>query len=567
MNQQRLTDQDIRAAFERRADGVADPELGERIRSATRASRQKGHLRYLPATPTGVDRRFTVLAAAALTTVALGGALLAGGAFDRTAEPSVPAPSVPPPSQGPSGEPVEAAFAIDDVVHFGFSEFEARQQPGGEIVDAADPVVPQAYPMLVVAGPAYVEDVEWYLVTPASGDPEIPTGWVAATTAGGITDLLDPASIACPEPGFDLAATELRDGLLHCFGGHATNFTAEISCSIEDPSLRIAGPTWLEDARGVCRAGSPAGIELFGAAMDGFFSVMEGTSDTFGEHRIFGHFADPDARLCEWADPGHGVDDALADHECRTAFIVDATTAVEEPKGTNDPTPAGTEPPIPSIDPSIDPTFRVHDFVTVTGGAAVHVSDVPGGEPIPYYEGSSFSLPAGVPLIVVHGPVVVDGTEWYYFAFAARVIDTISGWAPIDDVEGNRQIVPTTVGCPTQPISAGEATLTLGWPGCFGSDEVTIVGSVGCGSPSDSDIGFGDGAWCRVELAPQSVAFIARIPQDLADGSYVLVGHFADPGAESCRWNEDPNSRILHDLGAIASCRAHFVVTNWESDG
>lgn len=238
------------------------------------------------------------------------------------------------------------------------------------------------------------------------------------------------------------------------------------------------------------------------------------------------------------------------------------------PSATPTPTVASRYPWLPAIDPSVPATLEIDTFVTATI-RIVPVSGEPGAEPYRYDTGDPdpsthplMGFPSGLPLVVVHGPVIVDGVEWYLLTPAGLVIDIPTGWSPLMSPDGTRLLVPSSVSCPVSPISLAPLStgaLTDGLPACYGNTEVTIDGPLVC---SDEPEEFVTGAtWlqngaCRFDAPLTVYGLDPRLPA----GRYRVTGHFDDPQAPRCRalGSDDAESR----LQAVLQCRRAFVATS-----
>jgi hypothetical protein len=229
----------------------------------------------------------------------------------------------------------------------------------------------------------------------------------------------------------------------------------------------------------------------------------------------------------------------------------------------------GLFPWLPPVDPDIAATFQVDTFVTARADV-VPVSGIPGGPPYRFDTGepdpSSHPLLGfmkGTLLVVVHGPVVVEGVEWYLLTPAQLSVDVPTGWSPISSESGEPLFEPGTFDCLTSPIAAEQLSpfaLTDGLPVCYGATELTIVGELVCRPEPDS---FATGAtWLEGGIcsfdAPLSVY---GLDPELAPGRYEVTGHFDDSQSRDCRppdGDQSPEAR----LNAVLLCRRAFVATS-----
>lgn len=252
-------------------------------------------------------------------------------------------------------------------------------------------------------------------------------------------------------------------------------------------------------------------------------------------------------------------------------------SATLEPSPNASATPSASPSPTQSAAPTNQtPTIAIDSFAAITGADYVPVSTEPGGEPVPFHGslGGFFSFMAGFPLVVVSGPVIVDGVEWYYFVHAERVSDTMPGWAPIDGPSGTRWIEPTTVTCLPSPMTTEQmsqegARLTNGLPVCYGDTEITITGELVCGAldplirgTSWLDVGWG----CRLDAQPEGIAVysVAADFAALTNGRYRVTGHFDDAESDSCHWPAFGEGSDMSPLLAILECRKSFIATRFE---
>lgn len=223
----------------------------------------------------------------------------------------------------------------------------------------------------------------------------------------------------------------------------------------------------------------------------------------------------------------------------------------------------------PPIDTTVTPAFRVKDFVTSVVELAP-VSPTPGGAPYRYPQGDGdptddpvTGFGEGLKLIVVHGPVVVAGVQWYLLAPAQLVIDVYTGWAPIASPEGVPWLGPATFPCPRSPLDAEELeplALTDGLPGCFGTDDVTVTGDLSCSSTPDPYVvgpAWLTGGTCQ--LAGTHFT-IYGLDAALAPGRYAVTGRFNDPAAMECL--EADGSSTSDRMHAVLHCRRGMVATS-----
>jgi hypothetical protein len=227
-------------------------------------------------------------------------------------------------------------------------------------------------------------------------------------------------------------------------------------------------------------------------------------------------------------------------------------------------------PVAPCRRPSVAGALPVDSFVRSID--LVPVSGSPGAEPYRFDTGDPdpsthpfVRYPKGALLVVLRGPVMVDGRAWYYLTPAHIAIDLPTGWAPVASPTGAPYYQPTPFDCPVSPIAIEDLSSLNGFsdglPVCYGDDEVTIVGDVvACERGPDA---FAQGAtWladgsCRFESPPT----IRGLDPSLEPGRYAVTGRFLDDEARSCRKLDavdSPEERIA----AVLYCRSAFVATS-----
>jgi hypothetical protein len=229
----------------------------------------------------------------------------------------------------------------------------------------------------------------------------------------------------------------------------------------------------------------------------------------------------------------------------------------------------GWFPWLPAIDQTVDATFGRDSLVTA-GADVVPVSAVPGGPPFRFDTGEPdpsshpwIGFPGGGLLVVLHGPVVAEGIEWYLLTPAQLSIDVPTGWSPVVSREGVPWLVQSAFDCPTSPLTTDDLAplmLTDGLPACYGDAEVTIVGELGCSAEPDRFVtgpSWVEGGICRFHVPPS----IYGLHADLPAGRYAVTGHFDDTEARDCRL-ADGDVSDTGRLTAILHCRRAFVATS-----
>ena len=569
--QQRLSDRDIRAAFERRSNGTPSLELADTIKSTARTSRQARHLAVVPALGLRADRRLALVAAVAVTSLAVAGGLVVGGLRDRPT-PSEPVPTIPAPSVGPSIPPIgaPALYAADDAI-LPIASQAAYEAPGGATLEGALGMFDPGQPLVVVHGPALVDDVEWYLLAPADALTDAPTAWAPVTTPDGVSNLFEDARLACPAGEVEASATDLGAGYVACYDfDDLLRIRGTVTCAVDAPT-GISGPAWARSS-GVCRLDGPAGLALYGPAVDPLLAeAADAENGEIGRWLILGHVDDRDAVDCGDSDDPSPTTQPLAVLECRMALVVDEAQRIG----------AGGEPspslgPSPSVRPTVRPdgTIEPDTFVTVSSAGPAPVSAEPGGAQIDV--GYPLAFSAGNPLVVVDGPQIVDGREWYFVAPAIRLIDTLPGWVPLTDEAGAALLEPASFECPSLPLTAAKldgppAILGTALALCFGNAEITMTGGLTCGAMSEPTFGgpaFVEQGWICLLQTEATTVPIYGIPSSIDGGTWSVVGHFDDPAAGDCRFLDPGDSPLESDpLRAVVNCRASFVATTWEAGG
>ncbi|HEX5014880.1 MAG TPA: SH3 domain-containing protein [Candidatus Limnocylindrales bacterium] len=214
----------------------------------------------------------------------------------------------------------------------------------------------------------------------------------------------------------------------------------------------------------------------------------------------------------------------------------------------------------------MDATFAIDDFVTPTDD--VTVSGEAGGPPYRFDTGdpdpSTHPLLGygGLPLVVLHGPVMVHHVEWYYLTPAQLGIDIPSGWSPVTGPDGNAWLTTASVSCPASPMAVEALEpfgLTDGLAACYGDEELTITGDLSCSSEVD-DFATGPRWMTGGRCAFDSGAHFSVYGLDagLPGGRYAVTGHFDDPAAATCIDPTEPDVRSIH---AVLHCRRAFVAS------
>lgn len=223
---------------------------------------------------------------------------------------------------------------------------------------------------------------------------------------------------------------------------------------------------------------------------------------------------------------------------------------------------------LPAIDAAQAPTYVPDSFV-VGLVDIVPVSPTPGGAPYRFDTGDPdpsthplMGFPRGGVLVVLHGPVVVDGVEWYLLTPAQLAIDVPTGWSPIEGPDGTPLIGPQTFDCPESPVTVerlSQDVLTDGLPACYGNNEIVLIGELSCTAEPDAFVvgaSWLDGGMCRTGAPPT----IYGLDPDLPSGRYRVTGRFLHPEAAACRSPDDVSA--LGRLVAVLHCRRAFVAAS-----
>lgn len=253
-----------------------------------------------------------------------------------------------------------------------------------------------------------------------------------------------------------------------------------------------------------------------------------------------------------------------------SAELTPLASAAPIPTSTPTLTPAANWYPwLPAADPTVEGALPVDSFVHALD--VVPVSGSPGSEPYRFDTGDPdpathpvMGYPRGAILVVLHGPVVVEGRAWYYLTPAHIAIDLPTGWAPVAAPTGAPYYQRMAFDCPASPIAVSELSslmgLTDGLPACYGGDEVTIVGELSCEPGPDS---YAEGAsWladgaCRYHSPPTVFGLDPRLPS----GRYAVTGRFLDDEARACR-SRDGVESAEERIAAVLFCRRAFVATS-----
>jgi hypothetical protein len=344
MNEQTLTDTQIKAAFLARSEGSISHDLADRIQAETRRTRQASRLTVLPgglAENPNVGRLLWAAAISATSLALVGGLLLAGRQPDDQAViPPNPTPvATPSVAPAPSGNPSESPAPSEPAVPTPF--FEPTPPPavldpgigvdGGAVTLVGDlrvrslptvdessqklePLLPAGVRLLVIDEPVEADGYAWYHVMPFDGS--YPSGWVAAGSREG-EPWIAADETSCPAPSLDagtLSSLGVYGGLA-CFGGEDIKVNGTVTCDVADVDYTINGPSWMS-------AGYACSFILddsqYSFYLDGI-AVEIPTIQT--PYEVTGHFADAQSSTCEWIVDPPAPDQAEVEAMCRAMFV------------------------------------------------------------------------------------------------------------------------------------------------------------------------------------------------------------------------------------------------------
>jgi hypothetical protein len=220
---------------------------------------------------------------------------------------------------------VDAALALDTFVTARADVVPVSATPGGPPFrfDTGDPD-PSTHPLIgfpkdgllvVLHGPVVVDDIQWYLFTPAQLAVDVPRGWSPLWTPDG-TAYVQPRALDCPASPVaieQLAKIVLIDGLPVCYGDAEETMVGDLRCDAEADTI-ATGAAWLEG--GVCRFEAPPSV--YGLDPD----------LAPGRYAVSGHFLDEQARDCRSVNGDASPEGQLeAVLHCRRAFVATSAEA------------------------------------------------------------------------------------------------------------------------------------------------------------------------------------------------------------------------------------------------
>jgi hypothetical protein len=192
------------------------------------------------------------------------------------------------------------------------------------------------------------------------------------------------------------------------------------------------------------------------------------------------------------------------------------------------------------------------------------------------------------------GPMSAAGFDWYPAIRVGEatelpplsdgpiVTESTFGWVAAGDAtEAYIQLAEPR--CPPRPVSLAVVEAMQPWEqlACFGSEQITLEGTFGCGGCGGLFPGTFEPNWLA---SPFNAAFLstdpnARVgpfvmhfapdgPSVPSDGQILrVVGHFDDPSAVGCTVSPGEPPVPLEPRAAELYCREHFVVESLEVTG
>lgn len=222
---------------------------------------------------------------------------------------------------------VDAALELDTFVIARADVVPVSATPGGPPFrfDTGDPD-PSTHPLIgfpkdgllvVLHGPVVVDDVQWYLFTPAQLAVDVPRGWSPSWAPDG-TAYVQHRALDCPASPVaieQLAKIVLTDGLPACYGASEVTMVGDLRCDAETDPI-ATGAAWLEG--GICRFEAPPSV----------YGLDPNLAP--GRYAVTGHFLDEQARECRSSAGDPSLEEQLeAVLHCRRAFV--ATSAEAAP--------------------------------------------------------------------------------------------------------------------------------------------------------------------------------------------------------------------------------------------
>jgi hypothetical protein len=267
---------------------------------------------------------------------------------------------------------------------------------------------------------------------------------------------------------------------------------------------------------------------------------------------------------------------------CGTATsTVESPSAVPTPSDVADPTTSPA--PSPSSTPEASPSEAAGGAIPVD---AIAVATVDGLRirATPGVDGEELgTLTSGFESLVVDGPEMVDGMEWYLLSGlglpngsgCATGPDPTHpyqcpvwlGWAARAATDGTTWLEETEPECadPEGSLDAFVSQPRLLYIACYGNEPLTFrayhvftPGVADCPGVPEAVYWLGCAALHQLASAPTGVVGLGMtVAPDgsLTDdpGELLITGHFDDPASSQCAQGDQPEAAVL-------SCRSQFVV-------
>jgi hypothetical protein len=193
------------------------------------------------------------------------------------------------------------------------------------------------------------------------------------------------------------------------------------------------------------------------------------------------------------------------------------------------------------------------------------------------------------------GPMDADGFAWYPviaipdatelppLSDGPILLEAVGyGWVAVgDSTEAYIQLVEPR--CPVRPVTLGTLEAMLPWEqlSCFGSEQMTLEGTFGCGVCSGIFPGTFEPAWLafpfsgaflsvdpNARVGPFAMRFAPGGPAQPEHGGILrVVGHFNDAAASGCTVAPGEPPVPLDATAAELFCREQFVVETIEETG
>ena len=189
------------------------------------------------------------------------------------------------------------------------------------------------------------------------------------------------------------------------------------------------------------------------------------------------------------------------------------------------------------------------------------------------------------------GPVSAGGFAWYPVirvdatelpALGEGMTTSSIGWvAAGDSTEAYIQLVEPR--CPARPVDLASVERMQPWEqlSCFGSEQITLEGTYGCGACGGLSPGTFEPSWLAhpmnfyllstdstTQVGPFNLRFPPGGPANPPEGQIIrVVGHFDDPAAIGCVVSPGEPPVPIDPAVAELYCREQFVVETIEVIG